>query len=435
MSALRNVLWNIVGIGFPPLVGLWAVPALVKTLGADRFGLLSLAWVVVGYFSFFDLGLGRAITLIVSQQAGKGQESQIPSVVRSGMAWMTLLGVLGGGIVAAISPWLVEEKLAIPAHMREETLIAFYLLAVSVPIVIVTTGFRGILEGKHRFDIVNLVRAPLGALTYIGPIAVLPFSSELPLVVATLLAGRVVSCLAYVTICLRLYPELAFGSRYNLRSIGPLLSFGGWMTLSNIAGPLLLYLGRFALAILASAEAVAYFSTPYDVVSSFLLIPGLFVSVLFPMFSETFPRNHEHVRRLYRQWMGYTCLIMFPLTLLTFFLARPALSFWINDAFAEQSYKVAKILAVGVFINSFGLISQALIQAYGRPDLTAKLHVAELIAYVPYMWWLIHTFDIDGAAIAWTVRVTISTVALAIIANGCLTRSIRVENGKQNAEH
>jgi O-antigen/teichoic acid export membrane protein len=435
MCALRNVLWNIVGIGLPPLVGLLTVPYLVKTLGNDRFGLLSLAWVVVGYFSFLDLGLGRAITLIISQQAGKDEGSRIPAVVRNGMVCMALLGILGGGMVAAISPWLVEQKLAIPANMREETLIAFYLLAISVPIVIVSTGFRGILEGRHRFDIVNLVRAPLGALTYIGPIVVLPYSRELPLVVATLLAGRAVSCLAYGMICLRLYPELAFGSRYNLRSIGPLLSFGGWMTFSNIAGPLLLYLGRFALAILASAEAVAYFSTPYDVVISLLLIPGLFVSVLFPTFSETFQRNHEQVSRLYRQWMVITCLVMFPLTLLTFLLARPALSFWINEAFAEHSYSVAKILATGVFINSFGLVSQALIQAYGRPDLTAKLHGAELIAYIPYMWWLIQAFDIEGAAIAWTIRVTISTVALAIIANGCLRRSIRVEHSKPNAEH
>ena len=96
---------------------------------------------------------------------------------------------------------------------------------------------------------------------------------------------------------------------------------------------------------------------------------------------------------------------------------------------AEQQ---AQLLAVGVFINSFGYISQALIQAYGRPDLTAKLHVAELIAYVPYLWWLVETHGIEGAAIAWVVRVTISTAALAAIANGCLTRGIRA-TGKVHA--
>ena len=432
MRLTVNVLWNLLGTGVPLLVGLVAVPPLIHALGTARFGVLSLAWVVVGYFGFFDLGLGRAMTQLIARKVGNCEESEIPSVVRSGMACMALLGIAGGLVVAALSPWLVGYKLAIPEHLRAETLNAFYLLASSIPIVIITTGLRGILEGRHRFDVVNIVRAPLGALTYLGPLAVLPFSNELPPVVATLVAGRIVSCAAYAALCLRLYPELARRVEHDASHIRQLLAFGGWITLSNVAGPLLLYLGRLALALLVSAEAVAYFSTPYDVVVSLLLIPGLFASVLFPMITETFQRDHASVRTLYRQWLRNTGLVMFPLALLTFLIARPALALWINEAFSEQSYRVAQLLAVGVFINSFGYISQALIQAYGRPDLTAKLHVAELIAYVPYLWWLVETHGIEGAAIAWVVRVTISTAALAAIANGCLTRGIRA-TGKVHA--
>lgn len=424
MRLTVNVMWNLVGTGIPLLVGLVAVPPLIHTLGAARFGVLSLAWVVVGYFGFFDLGLGRAMTQIIARKVGNCEEAEIPSVVRSGMACMAVLGIAGGLVVAALSPWLVGSKLSIPEQLRDETLNAFFLLAASIPIVIITTGLRGILEGRHRFDVVNIVRAPLGALTYLGPLAVLPFSSELPPVVATLVAGRVVSCMAYSVICLRLYPELAHRTSHHASQIRQLLSFGGWLTLSNIAGPLLLYLGRLALALLVSAEAVAYFSTPYDVVISLLLIPGLFASVLFPMITETFQRDHESVRTLYLQWLRNTGLVMFPLALLTFLIAKPALALWISEAFSEQSYRVAQLLAVGVFINSFGYISQALVQAFGRPDLTAMLHVAELVVYIPYLWWLVANHGIEGAAIAWVVRVTISTVALAVLANGCLTRTI-----------
>ena len=64
-------------------------------------------------------------------------------------------------------------------------------------------------------------------------------------------------------------------------------------------------------------------------------------------------------------------------------------------------------------------------QAYGRPDLTAKLHVVELALYLPYMWWLIERHGIEGAAVAWVVRVAISTVALAVMANRCLAGTVR----------
>ncbi len=424
MRITSNVLWSALGTGLPLLAALVSVPPLLAAMGVARFGILSLAWVVVGYFSLFDLGLGRAMTQLIAKKVGSGESDQIPVIARSGMMCMVGLGVVGGLFVALLSPWLVERQLSIPDHLRAETLQAFYLLALSIPLVIVTTGLRGILEGRHRFDVVNLVKAPFGALTYLGPLAALPFSSELPLIVATLVAGRLLSCIAYAVICARLYPELLRKSSVQLQQVRQLLSFGGWMTLSNLAGPLLLYLGRIALAMLVSAEAVAYFSTPYDVVISLLLIPGIYIGVLFPLFSERFQQEHNSVQDVYRRWLKITFWTMLPLSLITIVVAQPALALWVGSDFAQHSYRVMQLLAVGVFINSFGYISQGLIQSYGRPDLTAKLHVAELILYVPYMWLLIDRYEIVGAAIAWSIRVTISTIALFLIASACLNRSI-----------
>ena len=42
------------------MVALATIPALVRRLGTDRFGILTIGWAVLGYFSLFDLGLGRA---------------------------------------------------------------------------------------------------------------------------------------------------------------------------------------------------------------------------------------------------------------------------------------------------------------------------------------------------------------------------------------
>ena len=145
------------------------------------------------------------------------------------------------------------------------------------------------------------------------------------------------------------------------------------------------------------------------------------MSTLFPIFSEKFDRDKKYVHALYSQWIRYTFLFMFPLSLATFLLAKPGLSWWINEAFAEHTHRIAEILAIGIFINSFGYISQALVQAYGRPNLTAQLHVVELVVYVPYLCWFVGKYGAEGAAIAWVVRVTISTIVLSILANWCLS--------------
>ena len=67
----RNTVWNLGGQVAPLVVAIFAIPPLIKGLGTDRFGVLTLAWVVIGYFSLFDLGLGRALTKLVAGQEGK----------------------------------------------------------------------------------------------------------------------------------------------------------------------------------------------------------------------------------------------------------------------------------------------------------------------------------------------------------------------------
>jgi O-antigen/teichoic acid export membrane protein len=281
---------------------------------------------------------------------------------------------------------------------------------------------RGLLEAYQRFDLVNLVRAPTSALNYLGPLAVLPFSRSLFGVVVVLLATRVAAFAIHAGMCLRVFPQLRQHCAVDPLSGRALLSFGGWLTLSNLAAPLLLYLGRFVLAATVSIEAVAYFSTPYDVMINLLLIPGVFSSVLFPVYTQTAQVRPQDAHRLYRKSVLQLFAIMLPICGLAVVLAESVLAWWIDPEFAAKSHRVAELIAIGVLINSVGHLSQGMVQACGRPDLTAKLHVCELILYVPYLYWLVAKFSIEGAGMAWVVRVTISTVVLHVLARTCIGR-------------
>ncbi|MFV1975715.1 MAG: flippase, partial [Candidatus Scalindua sp.] len=396
-------------------------------LGTARFGVLTLAWMVVGYFSLFDLGLGRALTKLVAEKLGAGKDEEIPGIVWIGMSLMSALGVIGAVIIGCLSPWLVGGALEIPRELQPETLTAFYLLAVSIPVVISATGLRGVLEAHYRFGVVNAIRLPLGIFTFLGPLAVLPFSNSLSDIVLVLVLARFISLLAYLIVCLVLYPDLRRRASLGREMAKRLLSFGGWMTVSNITGPLLLYLGRVFIITMLSAEAVAYFVTPYEVVAKLLVIPGVIVSVLFPAFSHSFQSGGSNIGALYKKSLRYIFAIMLPIVLLVYFYAQDGLAWWVNDEFSTNGFRVAQFLAIGVFINSFGHISQALVQGYGRPDLTAKLHLAELLIYIPYLWVLIDQYGITGAAIAWTIRVTISTLALSYLARRCIQGSLSVK--------
>jgi len=405
----RNTIWNLVGQGTPLLAGLFAIPLLIKGLGTDRFGILTLAWLVVGYFGLFDLGLGRALTKLVAEKLGAGKEKDIPSLVWTALFLMIVLACVGMVVLGLLCPWLVHDVLKTPKTLQSETLYAFYLLTLSIPIVISIAGLRGLLEAYQRFGLINAVRIPMGVFIFLGPLAVLPFSNSLFPIVAVLMAGRVLALGVYLWLCLRLVPELRHAVRIQREMVRPLLSFGSWMTVTNIIGPLMVYIDRFLIGGFVSMAAVAYYATPYEVVTKLWIIPTALVAVLFPAFSATLVQDRPRAARLFGRGINFIFIAIFPLTLIIVTLAHEGLQFWIGKEFADKSTFVLQWLAIGVFVNSLARVPSALIQGSGRPDLAAITHIVELPLYLLALWFLLDVYGIQGVAIAWVVRVGVDT--------------------------
>jgi O-antigen/teichoic acid export membrane protein len=420
---VRNVLWNLAGQGAPLVVAIVAIPILVHALGTDRFGVLALAWVVVGYFSLFDFGVGRALTQLLARRLGSTDAAESASLASTSLLLMLGLGVLGGVVIASISPWLVHSVLRIPAWLQQESLVSFLLLASSVPIVISTAGLRGILEAHQRFALSNLVRIPLGLFTFLGPVAVLPFTHNLAVVVLVLVAGRVLAWLAYLLLSVQVMPGLGRLPTFNRAEALPLLRFGGWMTVSNVVGPLMVYLDRFLIGALISVAALAYYAVPFEAITKLWLIAGALTGVLFPAFAHSFTRDSQRTTRVFGMAVKFLTLVFLPITVLVVALAHPGLSLWLGQDFANHSSWVLRWLAIGVFANSLAQVPFALIQAAGRPDLTAKIHLLELFLYLAALLLALSRFGIDGAAFVWMIRTAVDMAVMFVLSGRLLSLS------------
>lgn len=413
----RNVIWNLLGTGAPLLVAIPIVPILIRSMGTERFGVLTLAWAVTGYASLFDLGLGRALTQIVSRKLGAGEEQEVPEVFWTSLLLMLVFALVGMVLVVLLTPWLVHHVLKIPNGLQAETVRAFYLLGVSLPVVIVSTGLRGYLEAHQRFDLVSALRIPIGVFTFAGPLLVLPFTHSLPAVVGALVVGRLISSAANLWLCLRVSPELKHRVAWHPPSIRPLLSFGGWLTIGNVVGPMMMYLDRFVIAAMVSATAVAYYATPYEVVTKLFYVSAAISGVMFPAFSFSSVSDGARSSSMYRRANLYLFALMLPATTILIVAAKMGFTLWLGPGFAANSFRVAQFLIVGVFALSMASLPFVLLQGLGRPDIPPKLNLLEIPFYLGALYWMISRFGIAGAAATWMMRAIFDSLLLFYFAN------------------
>lgn len=419
---LKHTSYNLLGLGIPLLAAVISIPMLIDALGAHRFGLLALIWSFVSYFGLFDMGLGRALTQQLAVVFAQEENEHIGPLVATASVLMAGLGVFAGLLMAALAPWGVGLIAGVPD--QQEAINAVYAMSLAMPVIILTSGFRGILEAKHAFGILNLIRLPMGLFTFLGPLAVVVYGQpRLDWVALVLVAGRVFACIAHAWYAWRVLPRDHGPLAVHIKLLQPLCSSGGWMTVSNIISPFMGYVDRFLIGAIVSASAVAYYVTPQELVTKLWIIPGALTGVLFPTFAAQMARRDVQTWVLFKKAVHCLFAALLPVAAGVMLFANELLSLWISPEFATHSTVLLQIFSAGILINCLTFVPFALIQSAGKPRLTAMIHAAELPFFLGVLWWLTSTYGVFGAAIAWLLRMTVDTVLMFSMSSTLLGKS------------
>lgn len=406
----RNSLYNLLGLGAPLLVGLAAMPPVVRGLGPERFGILGLVWVALAYLSLLDLGLSRATTRFAATALARGEVRELRGLATVAATTQLAMALVGGGAVAVLAGPFVHRVLDLSAAHQAEAVGSFMTLAAAAPVLVVSNTFRGLLEAGHRFDLVNLIRGPTSAANFLVPLLGVWSGWSIVGIVLGVVVVRSLALVAYVTSCLRLWPVLrrpGFAKRGTARE---LLGFGGWVTVSSVISPLLVYVDRFLIGAVVSVGAVGYYTAPHEVVSRLAILPSSIAAALFPAFSAPAPTGR--LGRLFARSTKYLVALIAPPLLCLALLSTDLLRLWLGPEFAAAGGPVLQWLALGMIMNGLAFLPYGLLQGRGRPDLTAKFHLLELPLYLVLLWGLLNRWGIEGAAAAWAIRVTLDAILL-----------------------
>ncbi len=407
----RNTLLNLFGLGAPMLVAVAAIPAVMRGLGEERFGILAIAWMVIAYLG--ELGVGRATTKFVAEALGAGDVRAAVETAWTATALQAVFGVLCGIGLAVATPFLVEGALKIPPELVGEARAAFLWLAAGLPIVIVAAAWRGVLEAAQRFDLISAVRVPSTIANYLLPLVAIAAEWALPGVMAVLVGARAATLAAFWALAYRAVPALRQGPALRRGRVRELAGYGGWVSLSSVVSPILVYLDRLLLGVLVSMSAVAYYAAPYEVVNRLAILPASVVGALFPALSALGGQAQwDRIRRLASLSVKVVLLMMAPFAVVMIGGASVLLGWWLGPEFAAQSAWALVILTVGIAVNAVAQVPYTVLQGVGRADVAAKFHLLELPIHAALVWALVGRWGIVGAALSWTVRITLDAALL-----------------------
>jgi O-antigen/teichoic acid export membrane protein len=228
---------------------------------------------------------------VVAEGIGVGDTAELPALVGTALIMLLALGVFGALVLGIATPWVVQRALQVPAILEQDTRAAFYLLAISLPAVLVTAGLGGVLAAYQRFKALNLIRIPMSILSFVLPMAVLPFTHGLAAIVSTLVAIRFVGTFAHLMVCVAVMPDLRGRFRWVSTRATSLLKSGGWIAVINLIVPLFVSLDRMLIGALTSVAAIAFYAPPQEIATKLWILPGTLVSVLFPAFAASTRAN------------------------------------------------------------------------------------------------------------------------------------------------
>ncbi|BDR38651.1 flippase [Escherichia coli] len=406
MSLIKNSFLNIVGYVVPTLVAIPALGYLARSLGAERFGIFTLAMALVGYAGIFDAGMTRAVIREIAIYRNDFLEKK--RIASTAVFFVLCLGIVGTALMFFLS-FKISNILNVSKIYEQEVAVSLKILSFSIPIFLVNQIWLAVLEGEEKFFNVNVQKwISSSLLAGLPALMLIMYKTSLVGAITGLLIGRILALLVNIIFSYKFI--FSSGIRFHRYIFARLIRYGGWITISNIISPVMSYFDRFIVSYLSGAHVVAFYSAPAEAVSRLSIIPAALSRAVFPKLSSAKNDNEKKVNLK----LSYILLsaVCGPIVLICFLFSEHILALWLGENFKGLPSLILRILLIGFLFNCFAQIPFTLIQAAGKSKVTASLHMSELFPYLILLFVFVKYYGIIGAAIAWTSRMIVDSLIL-----------------------
>jgi O-antigen/teichoic acid export membrane protein len=406
MSSLRasqaslrtNTLWNLAGSVLPTVLALVLIPVLLKAAGPEVYGVYSLFLLITAYVPVLDLGVARACSLRISALGAEQWSDGADRVVAT--AWLTALGV---ALPLACVFLAAYESVRYLVSAPVDDLPMLLLLLVSVPVFITQAIMVAMLEGAGRFRHSNQFLVTGAAAALVLPTWVAISGGDTHGVICAALIGRLLPILVTMVFFRRTFLS-RLSSRFARDIAAEMLAVGRWYTVSAVISQLISNADRFTIGALIGPAGVTHYGLPYQLSERGTMLASSVIGAATPTIVKADGVERTRLLAMLRRKI-------FMLTTPAYLVALVAggwfLSVWITPEFSQATGYVLPIVLVGHWLNGLARIPYVDLLSKGKTDLIAKIHMWQAFPTLVAIAGLTYWAGIEGAAVAFTLRVAV----------------------------
>lgn len=380
-----------------------AVFVVARLLGPDLYGIYALSLVFPNLLLIIvDLGINQAIIRFSANLRLRGQNQQIARLIRDGLIFKLVIGLIVFGICFIYSDYLAT-------YVLERPDISVYIRLTSILIiiqVITTTSFSAFV-GLDRMEysaLITNVQALSKAVISILLVALgLSIIGALTgLVVSFFIAAVLSSALLYF----HLYRPL--NSDKGKDKGNEVLVESSWKDslriLLNYGSPL--YISALLLGIIPQLQSVilAVFTLDYDIgnfkasLNFITLLSALTIPIatsLFPAFSK-FNKNSEKVKIFFGLSIKYVSMLVVPSALLMMILSKEIIQIIYGASFASASIYLSLHATLFLLIGLGYRVQISLFNGIGETRETLKISLIHFVFFTFSALYLTSVLGVVG---------------------------------------
>ena len=384
--AKRQILYSFFLKGISIGLSLVFVPLLLNYLDAERYGIWLTLTSIVGWFTFFDAGLGNGLRNKLTEALAKGDNQLAKEYVSTTYALVSsiFIGVLL--LFYCVNPFLHWNEILNTASVPDRELSLLALIVFTFFLLRFIFNLIGIILMAGQKPALNNAFSPIGNIVSLIIIYILSLTMKGALVIM----GFVLSIVPVIVLLIATF--LLFRSKYrylrpsikniNWKHSHSLLGLGVKFFIIQIAAIILFSTSNIIITQILGAEQVTIYNIAFQYFQVPVMLYGIIMTPILSAVTDAYARK-DYV------WLKNTLSKLNKFSLLFFvgiilmLIASPYIYlYWVGGKI-NIPFVVSASMALYAIINVFLSPYTQYINGMGKLYLSTRLVIFILIFYIP----------------------------------------------------